>query len=131
MTHFIFYDLETSGLNKMFDQIFQFAAVLTDSNLNIIDEFEIRSRRMPHIVPNPGALLVTGVKPDAIDQAEFSYYEFSTNIKDKLLDWSPAIISGYNTLSFDEPFLRSLFYQNLNCFIVINFFVNYNSVMTM
>ena len=68
---------------------------------------------MPHIVPNPGALLVTGVKPDAIDQAEFSYYEFSTNIKDKLLDWSPAIILGYNTISFDEPFLRSLFYQNL------------------
>ena len=113
MTHFIFYDLETSGLNKMFDQIFQFAAVLTDSNLNIIDGFEIRSRRMPHIVPNPGALLVTGVKPAAIDQAEFSYYEFSTNIRNKLLDWSPAIISGYNTISFDEPFLRSLFYQNL------------------
>ena len=46
MTRFIFYDLETSGLNKMFDQIFQFAAVLTDSNLNIIDEFENKTSVM-------------------------------------------------------------------------------------
>ena len=68
---------------------------------------------MPHIVSSPGALMVTGVRPKEIDQAKYSYYEFSTNIRNNLLDWSPAIISGYNTLSFDEPFLRSLFYQNL------------------
>ena len=113
MTTFIFYDLETSGLNKNFDQIFQFAAVLTDKDLNVIDEFELRSRRMPHIIPNPGALLVTGIKPETIDQAQYSYYEFSTKIRNKFLEWSPATISGYNTLSFDEHFLRSLFYQNL------------------
>jgi len=113
MTNFVFYDLETSGLNKNFDQIFQFAAVLTDKDLNVIDEFELRSRRMSHIVPNPGALLVTGIKPETIDQAQYSYYEFATEIRNKLLTWSPAIISGYNTLSFDEHFLRSLFYQNL------------------
>lgn len=114
MSHFIFYDLETSGLNKRFGQVFQFAAVLTDKDLNIIDKFEIRSRRMPHIVPDPGALLVTGLKPEIIDQAEYSYYGFSTEIRNKLNEWSPAIISGYNIFSFDEHFLRSLFYQNLH-----------------
>ena len=30
--NFVFYDTETSGLNKMFGQIFQFATVLTDEN---------------------------------------------------------------------------------------------------
>ena len=111
--NFVFYDTETSSLNKMFGQIFQFAAVLTDENFRIIEEFEIRSRRMPHIVPSPGALLVTGFSPLALDQAEFSYYEFSTRIRNKLLSWSPAIVCGYNTLNFDERYLHSLFYQNL------------------
>ncbi len=114
MPHFIFYDLETSGLNTRFGQVFQFAAVLTDQDLNILDEFEIRSRRMPHIVPDPGALLVTGLKPQSIDQARYSYYEFSTEVRNKFLEWSPATISGYNIFSFDEHFLRSMFYQNLH-----------------
>ncbi len=69
----------------MFGQIFQFAALLTDENFCIIEEIKIRSRRMPHIVPSPGALLVTGVSPLALDQAEFSYYEFSSRISNKLL----------------------------------------------
>ena len=87
--------------------------MLTDENFCIIEEFEIRSRRMPHIVPRPCALLVTSVSPLALDQAEFSYYEFSTRIRNKLLSWSPAVVFGYNTLNFDERYLHSLFYQNL------------------
>ena len=57
MAAFIFYDTEASGLDKNFGQVFQFAAVLTDNELNVIDKFEIRSRRMPRIVPEPSALL--------------------------------------------------------------------------
>ena len=110
---FIFYDTETSGLDKNFGQIFQFAAVLTDNELSVIDKFEIRSRRMPQIVPEPSALLVTGINPETLDQAEYSYYEFATKIRDKILEWSPAIVCGYNTFSFDEHFMRSMFYQNL------------------
>ena len=38
MSNFVFYDTETSGLNKMFGQIFQFAAILTDENFQILDQ---------------------------------------------------------------------------------------------
>ena len=31
--NYVFYDLETSGLSKQFDQILQFGAILTDSEL--------------------------------------------------------------------------------------------------
>jgi len=110
---FIFYDTETSGLNTMFGQIFQFAAILTDENFQIIDQFEIRSRRMPHIVPDPGAMLVTGVTPDQLENVADSYYSFATKIREKLLGWSPAIFCGYNIFSFDEHFIRSMYYQNL------------------
>ena len=113
MTGFIFYDTETSGLNKLFGQIFQFAAILTDENFQILDQFEIRSRRMPHIVPDPGAMLVTGVTPDQLENAPDTYYSFTTKIREKLLKWSPAIFCGYNIYSFDEQFMRSMYYQNL------------------
>ena len=110
---FIFYDTETSGLNTMFGQIFQFAAILTDENFQIIDQFEIRSRRMPHIVPDPGAMLVTGVTPDQLEKVPDSYYSFATKIRETLLRWSPAIFCGYNIYRFDEHFMRSMYYQNL------------------
>ena len=112
-TNYIFYDTETSGLNKMFGQIFQFAAILTDENFQILDQFEIRSRRMPHIVPDPSAMLVTGVTPEKLEGAPDSYYSFASKIREKLLEWSPAIFCGYNIYSFDEHFMRSMYYQNL------------------
>ena len=114
MAAFIFYDIETSGLDKNFGQIFQFAAVLTDNELNVIDQFEIRiAPDASQIIPEPSALLVTGINPETLDQAAYSYYEFATEVRNKILEWSPAIVCGYNTLSFDEHFLRSMFYQNL------------------
>lgn len=113
MGNFVFYDTETSGLNKFFGQIFQFAAILTDETFRTLDQFEIRSRRMPHIVPDPSAMLVTNLTPQQLESAEHSYYEFASRIRDKMLEWSPAVFSGYNIFNFDEPFMRSMYYQNL------------------
>ena len=63
---FVFYDTETTGTDTTFDQILQFAAILTDDNLNELDRFEIRCRLMPHVIPAPGALRVTKVRPRQI-----------------------------------------------------------------
>ena len=98
MQNIVFYDTETSGLNTMFGQIFQFAAMLTDENFQIIDRFEARSKRMPHIVLDPAAMLVTGITPDQLENAPHTYYNFSTQIREKLLEWSPAIFCGYNNI---------------------------------
>jgi exodeoxyribonuclease-1 len=111
--NFIFFDVETSGINKYFGQIFQFAAILTDENFTVLDRFEIRSKRMSHIIPEPGALLVTGILPTQLENAKYTYYEFSSLIREKMLEWSPATFCGYNSLKFDEPFMRSMYYQNL------------------
>jgi len=58
---FIFYDTETTGTDKYFDQILQFAAIKTDDDLNPLETFNIRCRLLPHVVPSPDALLTTGV----------------------------------------------------------------------
>ena len=112
--NFVFYDTETTGTDTTFDQILQFAAILTDADLNELDRFETRCRLLPHVVPAPGALLATRVTPAMLtDPSLPSHYEMMLQIAEKLGAWSPAIFTGYNTLSFDEPLLRQAFYQTL------------------
>jgi exodeoxyribonuclease I len=112
--NFVFYDIETTGTDTTFDQILQFAAILTDADLNELDRFETRCRLLPHVIPAPGALLATRVTPAMLtDPGLPSHYEMMLHITARLRDWSPAIFTGYNTLSFDEPLLRQAFYQTL------------------
>ncbi|HIB67219.1 MAG TPA: exodeoxyribonuclease I, partial [Phycisphaerales bacterium] len=60
---YIFYDTETTGLNSAFDQILQFAAIVTDDDFSIVEEVNLRGRRRPFILPSPGALMMTGISP--------------------------------------------------------------------
>ena len=104
---FIFYDTETTGTDTTFDQILQFAAILTDADLTELDRFETRCRLLPHVIPAPGALLATRVTPAMLTNPNLpSHYQAMRQIADKLNEWSPAIFIGYNTLAFDEPLLR-------------------------
>lgn len=111
---FVFYDTETTGADTFYDQILQFAAINTDDALNELDRFEIRCRIQPHILPAPGALIVTGVSLDQLTDPDLpSHFEMATAIHQKLTEWSPAIFAGYNSLEFDEDLLRQTFYQSL------------------
>ena len=58
---FVFYDTETTGTDPFFDQILQFAAIKTDHEFRVEEEFEMRCRLRPHIIPAAAALCVTGV----------------------------------------------------------------------
>ena len=112
--NYIFYDTETTGLSSYFDQILQFAAILTDADFNEIDRYEIRCRLQPHILANPGAMHVTKISVAELTNSNLpTHYEMMTDIRETLLSWQPAIILGQNTLNFDEPMLRSGFYQSL------------------
>jgi len=111
---FVFYDTETTGTEAAFDQVLQFAAIRTDDLLNELERFEIRCRIAPHIVPSPGALAVNRISADRLNDPQLpSWYQANCAIHAKLRAWSPATFIGYNSLSFDEGFLRQGFYQNL------------------
>jgi exodeoxyribonuclease-1 len=111
----VFFDLESSGLNVAFDQILQFAAIRTDDDLNEIGRFEVRSRLLPYLIPAPGALRVTGLTIDDLLNAEHpSHYEMVCRIQQALAEWCPSIFLGYNSLRFDEEFLRAAFFQCLH-----------------
>jgi len=111
---FIFYDTETTGLESAFDQIIQFAAIVTDDNFNILEELNLRCRLQPHILPSPGAMLVTGVGPRTIQQAPLSCYGMVREIRAFIERWSPAVVTGFNSIGYDEKMLRQAFYQHLH-----------------
>ena len=112
---FVFYDTETTGTEASYDQILQFAAIRTDDSLKVTDRFEIRCRLQPHIVPSPGALVVTDMTIGQLtDPALPSHYEMVRAIRAKLLSWSPAVFAGYNSLDFDEILVRQALYQTLH-----------------
>jgi len=111
---FIFYDTETTGLTAGFDQILQFAAIVTDDDLNAIEEINLRCRLQRHVVPSPGAFVITGVRPSEVAAANLSHYEMIRKIRAVIERYTPAIIVGYNSISYDEAMLRQAFYQTLN-----------------
>ncbi len=109
---FYFYDLETSGINSRLARIMQFGGQRTDMNLVPLgppDEYFIKMTE--DILPEPDAILVTGITPqktltDGITEAEFLKI-FTSNIA--LPD---TIFVGYNTIRFDNEFMRHLHYRN-------------------
>ena len=111
--NFVFYDLETTGRNPTWDQIIQVAAILVDSSFNEIDRFEGRCRLKPGIIPEPGALIVNNTSVEMLNQVNLSHYELITKIQNTFKKWSPAIFTGFNTIGFDEEFLRKTFFKSL------------------
>lgn len=111
---YVFFDVETTGLNTRFDQIIQFAAVYTDEDFNERERIDIRCRIQPNLIPSIEALAITQTSmPQLFNELLPSHYEMILAIHEKLNSWSPATFVGWNTIRFDEEFLRSAFYQNL------------------
>ena len=111
--NFEFYDLETTGRNSTWDQILQVGAILVDSNFKEIDRFEERCRLRLGLIPEPGALIVNKTSVEMLNNVNLSHYELIKKLQDIFNKWSPAIFIGYNTIGFDEEFLRKTFFKLL------------------
>lgn len=110
----VLFDIETSGLSRHFDQIVEFAAVRVNDDLEVEDYFETACRLQPHIVPSPSALHVTGRSySELTSPSRQSHFEMVSEIHRCFTGWSPAAFIGYNSIGFDEEFLRHAFYQCL------------------
>src|SRR5438445_13599319 len=102
---FIFYDTETTGLNAAFDQIVQFAAIVTDDSFDVLEELNLRCRLRPHQMASPGAMWVTKVGPKAIQSAPLSCYQMTGQVRAFIARWAPAVLIGLYTSRFDESIL--------------------------
>ncbi len=109
---FYFYDLETSGISARNARIMQFAGQRTDLDLKPIGEPETFYIKItPDVLPDPEAILLTGITPqktllDGITEAEFLKYFY-----DKIATQG-TIFTGFNSIRFDDEFVRFLNYRN-------------------
>ncbi|MBW3569203.1 exodeoxyribonuclease I [Candidatus Parcubacteria bacterium] len=110
---FFFYDLETSGVNPRSSRIMQFAGRRTDMDLNPIGEpVNILIRLSEDILPDPDAVLVTGITPQKTITEGITEAEFVELFEE--INQSGTIFVGFNSVRFDDEFMRFLFWRNFH-----------------
>ena len=113
MKTFLWYDIETFGLNPKYDRLAQFAAIRTDMDMNVIDEpVLIYVKLSPDYLPSPDSCLVTGITPQEVNSKGIAEAEAAERIRDLFME-PDTIVTGYNSVSFDDEVMRNLFYRNL------------------
>lgn len=109
---FYFYDLETSGISPRRDRVMQFAGQRTDTELKPIgepDNFFIKLS--PDILPQPEAILITGITPQKTLAEGKTEAEFLKYFADKIATPDTMII-GFNNIRFDDEFMRFMLWRN-------------------
>jgi exodeoxyribonuclease-1 len=111
-TSFYFYDLETSGINPREARIMQFAGQRTDMNLKPIGEPQnVLIKLSDDVVPEPDAILITGITPQKTISEGITEAEFLKLFHDEVAT-PGTIFVGYNSVRFDDEFMRFLHYRN-------------------
>jgi exodeoxyribonuclease-1 len=114
MTNLVFYDFETCSSNVSYGQIIQAAAVLVNDNFQELDRYEGRCKLSPGIIPEAMALIVNKSRPEILKKQNLSHYQMIRQMMEKFNEWSNSIFIGYNSLNFDEEFLRTTLFKNLD-----------------
>ncbi|HSX07604.1 MAG TPA: exodeoxyribonuclease I [Candidatus Saccharimonadales bacterium] len=111
-TTFFFYDLETSGFSPREARIMQFAGQRTDLQLKPIGEPVNELITMtPDILPDVDAILLTGITPQQTIAEGRTEADFLRLFEEHIAT-PGTIFVGYNTVRFDDEFVRFLHYRN-------------------
>ena len=110
---YLFYDLETFGIDPRKTRIAQFAAIRTDTDLNPIeDPIDILIKPADDLLPSPEAALVTGITPQYTAEHGLCEADAFARIHDALGTPNTCVL-GYNSLRFDDEFIRYGLFRNL------------------
>jgi exodeoxyribonuclease-1 len=109
---FFFYDLETTGILPRENRIMQFAGQRTDMELKPVGKpFNILIKITPDILPEPDAIMVTGITPQDTKRDGVTEAEFIKLFQDEIAT-PGTIFLGFNTVRFDDEFMRCTLYRN-------------------
>lgn len=90
----------------------QFAGQRTDMELQPIGEpFNILIRLSPDVLPEPEAVLLTGITPQQVNRDGTTEAAF-LKIFEKEIVTPDTIFVGFNSVRFDDEFMRFLRYRN-------------------
>ncbi|HUD05920.1 MAG TPA: exodeoxyribonuclease I [Candidatus Saccharimonadales bacterium] len=109
---FFFYDLETTGFNSREARIVQFAGQRTSLDLKPIgNPVDKLIKITEDILPDPGAVLVTGITPQATLKNGISEVDF-LKVFNSEVNLPGTIFVGFNNIRFDDEFIRFIQYRN-------------------
>lgn len=109
---FLWYDLETFGRDPRRSRIAQFAAIRTDANLRPIEPpLSFFCQPSDDVLPSPGSCLITGITPQCARAEGLPEAEFAARIHEEM-SRPETCVAGYNSIRFDDEFIRNLFYRN-------------------
>lgn len=109
---FFFYDLETSGLSPREDRIMQFAGQRTDADFNPIgDPVNLLLKLSDDTLPSPHAIMVTKITPQSTQSDGLSEPDFARLLTTNFFTPNTCIV-GYNSVRFDDEFIRHLLWRN-------------------
>ncbi len=109
---FYFYDLETSGINARAQRIMQFAGQRTDENFKPIGEPDNWLIKLTdEILPDPDAILITGITPQKTLEEGYSEAEFLKLFYEHVCQ-PDTVILGFNSIRFDDEFMRNTLWRN-------------------
>ena len=107
------YDLETFGTNPQVDRIAQMAGIRTDQDLNIIGEpLVLYQRPTPDYLPSIDACLLTGITPQTAMEKGVDEVEFLNAVMKEFMV-PDTTVTGFNSMAFDDEFIRNDLYKNL------------------
>ena len=110
--NFVIYDFETTGTSARFDQILQAGFIVYDQNFKEINRLNIKSRLNPDIIPSIHALRVNRLNMSQVLSEENTLYKMALKIKNFLSSFEKCFYIGFNSINFDEEFLRQLFWEH-------------------
>lgn len=106
---FLFHDYETFGTHPALDRPAQFAAIRTDNEFNVIGEPEVfYCKPADDYLPQPGAVLITGITPQEARAKGENEATFAARIH-SLFTVPKTCILGYNNVRFDDEVTRNVF----------------------
>lgn len=109
---FFFYDLETSGVSPRSSRVMQFAGQRTDDSLQPIGEpYNVLITLSEDVLPDPRAILITGITPQQTQRDGITEAEFCKLFYEEIVQPDTCFV-GFNTIRFDDEFMRFLFYRN-------------------
>ncbi|PIQ38278.1 MAG: exodeoxyribonuclease I [Lysobacterales bacterium CG17_big_fil_post_rev_8_21_14_2_50_64_11] len=114
MQSFLWYDLETFGKDPRRTRIVQFAAIRTDAELNPLDEpCVLWCQPADDLLPSPAATLITGITPQQAQREGMPEADFIGRVHELLAQPGTCAV-GYNSLRFDDEFIRFGLFRNFH-----------------
>ena len=111
---FFWYDLETFGSDSRRTRIAQFAGQRTDAQLNPIgDPLVLFCKPADDLLPSPEAILITGITPQLALREGVNEADLIGRVLDELAQPETCAV-GYNSLRFDDEFIRYALYRNFH-----------------